>query len=116
MFHISPTNFFGVLAMAPMKVMKNVMKATKSSKPAKGKSMKLNKKNLKALPGGPTPMPLEEKIEMYQKKGCNNIDNFLSSLTTRQREALWQKFNYDRKADPKLCRSSSKGWININSS
>jgi hypothetical protein len=64
--------------------------------------MKLSKKNLKALPGGPTPMPLEEKIEMYQKKGCNNIDNFLSNLTTLQREALWQKVNYNRKADPKV--------------
>ena len=99
MFHISLTNFFGVLAMAPMKVMKKVMKTTKSSQPAEGKAMKLTKKNLKSLPGGPTPTPLEEKIEMYQKKGCNNIDNFSSNLTTLQREALWQKFNYNRKAD-----------------
>ena len=49
--------------MAPMKVMKKVMKTTKSSQPAKGKAMKLTTKNLKSLPGGPTPMPLEEKIE-----------------------------------------------------
>ena len=74
-----------------------VMKKAKVSVKSKGKAMKLNKKNLAALP---QPMALEQKIEMYQKKGCTNIDSFLSNLTKEQREALWQKFNYNRKADP----------------
>ena len=92
--------------MAPMKVMKSmkVKKATQASPKAmkvkpKGKSMKLTQKNLKALPGGNAPMALDAKIELYQRKGCNNIDNFLTNLSKEQREALWQKFNYNRKAD-----------------
>ena len=86
---------FCVCAMAPMKV-KKVMKKGNVSGKSKGKAMKLTKKNLDALP---QPMALEQKIELYQKKGCNNIDNFLSNLSKEQRESLWQKFNYNRKAD-----------------
>lgn len=89
---------FCVCAMAPMKVQK-VMKKANVSRKSKGKAMKLTKENLDALP---QPMALEQKIELYQKKGCNNIDNFLSNLSKEQREALWQKFNYNRKADPNV--------------
>ena len=98
--------------MAPksaMKVMK-FMKATSGSSKKKptGKSMKLTRKNLATLPGGHEGMPLEAKIELYQKKGCNNIDNFLSNLNKEQRGALWQKFNYNRKADPAVLDIWSK--------
>jgi len=85
--------------MAPMKkVMKAVMKAAKKGK-TQGKKKKLSTQNLSKHAAGSQPMDLQEKIELYQKKGCNNIDNFLSGLSKDQREALWQKFNYNRKSE-----------------
>lgn len=39
---------------------------------------------------------LDDKIALYQKKGADNIDGFLSSLSKEHRESLWQRFKYAR--------------------
>eukprot|EP00435_Cladocopium_sp_Y103_P036547 s2929_g9.t1 len=42
-------------------------------------------------------MSLEEKMEMFRKKGTD-IGSFLDSLTKHQREALWQRFSSARQS------------------
>ena len=44
------------------------------------------------------PMSLEEKMESFGKKGNQDVQQFLDSLTKNQREALWQRFASARAA------------------
>ena len=37
-------------------------------------------------------MSLEDKMELFQKRGAKDVGQFLDSLTKGQREALWQRF------------------------
>ena len=37
-------------------------------------------------------MSLEDKMELFRKKGNKDVGSFLDSLTKQQREALWQRF------------------------
>ena len=77
--------------MAPKKNMK-VMKA-----------MKVKKAHLKR-PSADLDLPkkegmsLEEKMELFQKKGNQDVSSFLDSLTKSQRESLWHKFSAARSA------------------
>lgn len=41
-------------------------------------------------------MSLEEKMEQWQKKGNQDINQFLDSLTATQRESLWGRFSRAR--------------------
>ena len=71
--------------MAPQKNMK-VMKA-----------MKVKKAHLKRpsadldLPKKDQGMSLEEKMELFKKKGNQDVSSFLDSLTKTQRESLWHR-------------------------
>ena len=48
-----------------------------------------------ALPNE-TGMSLEDKMEQWQKKGNQDINQFLDSLTATQRESLWGRFSRAR--------------------
>lgn len=41
-------------------------------------------------------MSLEEKMAAFQKKGSQDVGQFLDTLTKGQREALWQRFSSAR--------------------
>lgn len=78
-------------------VMKKVMKqATTLKKP----SGQLSVASLKKL-GEAT---LDDKIALYQKKGADNIDAFLSTLSKEHRESLWQRFKYARQENMNLAK------------
>ena len=47
--------------------------------------------NLGTLKDKNQPMSLEEKMESFGKKGNQDVQQFLDSLTKNQREALWQR-------------------------
>jgi len=86
---------------APMKhaVMKKAMKHATSlvmKKPAG----RLTDAKLKDL-GEAT---LDDKIALYQKKGADNIDGFLTTLSKEHRESLWQRFKYARQENPGLAK------------
>jgi hypothetical protein len=82
---------------------KSPAKGNKS--PAQGQSLAQgqNTKGLKrpaavqtlALPNE-SGMPLEDKMEQWQKKGNQDINQFLDSLTATQRESLWGRFSRAR--------------------
>lgn len=54
--------------------------------------------NLGTLKDKNQPMSLEEKMESFGKKGNQDVQQFLDSLTKNQREALWQRFASARAA------------------
>lgn len=54
--------------------------------------------NLRTLKDKNQPMSLEEKMESFGKKGNQDVQQFLDSLTKNQREALWQRFASARAA------------------
>ena len=85
-------------AMAPMKVIKNVMNMFR--KHVLKKPAALNPKSLNSL-GVAT---LDDKIGHYQKKGSNTIDSFLGSLSKEHRESLWQRFKYARQENKDLAK------------
>ena len=37
-------------------------------------------------------MSLDDKMDLFRKKGNKDVGSFLDSLTKQQREALWQRF------------------------
>ena len=54
-------------------------------------AMKVLKLNLKR-PAAAEAMPLDDKMELFQKRGSKDVQQFLDGLTKGQREALWQRF------------------------
>ena len=68
------------------------------------KAMKVKKAHLKRpsadldLPKKDQVMSLEEKMELFKKKGNQDVSSFLDSLTKTQRESLWHKFSAARSA------------------
>ena len=78
------------------KVVRKKAKKVAKKKPAS----KLNPQNLKVLGEA----SLDDKIEVYQKKGGDSIDAFLSSLSKEHRESLWQRFKYARQENPDLAK------------
>ena len=68
------------------------------------KAMKVKKAHLKRpsadldLPKKDQGMSLEEKMELFKKKGNQDVSSFLDSLTKTQRESLWHKFSAARSA------------------
>jgi len=111
----------GAKAMNTMKAMKT-MKAQKA-----GKGMKAPIKAMKADPaekpgkgkqgdkkGGKKPkvdmsqMSLDEKIKHYMslKPAEQNIDNFLSDLSEKDNQRLWQRYAYARRTDEKAQKSN----------
>lgn len=54
-------------------------------------AMKVLKLNLKR-PAAAEAMSLDDKMELFQKRGSKDVQQFLDGLTKGQREALWQRF------------------------
>ena len=77
--------------MAPKAMKAKAMKAH-----AAMKVMNLHLKRPAASGLGALPskegMSLEEKMELFKKKGNQDVSAFLDGLTKQQREALWQRF------------------------
>ena len=79
-------------------VMKSSMKASTKAVSHKRPAGKLSAKQLDKLGQA----SLDDKIELYAKKGADNIDGFLGSLGKEHRESLWQRFKYARQENPGL--------------
>ena len=62
----------------------------KGKGPAKGPAMRKPASALK-LPKDEG-LSLEDKMEIFHKKGSQDVNGFLGSLTQQQREALWGRF------------------------
>ena len=64
-------------------------------------STSLNQKNLAALAQDPSEvaLSLDEKIKQFEKKP-GDINTWLARLSKQEREAVWKRFEYDRKAVP----------------
>ena len=77
--------------MAPKAMKAKAMKA-----PGAMKVLALHLKRPAASALGDLPakegMSLEDKMELFRKKGNKDVSSFLDSLTKQQREALWQRF------------------------
>ena len=84
----------------------------KGKGPAKGPAMRKPASALK-LPKAEG-LSLEDKMEIFHKKGSQDVNGFLDSLTQQQREALWGRFARARESlkDPqcdKLWNEHCKG-------
>ena len=84
----------------------------KGKGPAKGPAMRKPASALK-LPKAEG-LSLEDKMEIFHKKGSQGVNGFLDSLTQQQREALWGRFARARESlkDPqcdKLWNEHCKG-------
>ena len=81
----------GLCRMAP-KAMKG--KAMKAPGAMKVLNLHLKRPAASGLEGLPPKegMSLEDKMELFKKKGNQDVSSFLDSLTKQQREALWQRF------------------------
>ena len=76
----------GKLTTSPAKG-KGPAKGTAMKKPASAKALSLPKDE---------GLSLEEKMDAFQKKGSQSVNEFLDSLTQPQREALWGRFSRAR--------------------
>ena len=78
----------GKLTTSPAKG-KGPAKGTAMKKPASAKALSLPKDE---------GLSLEEKMDAFQKKGNQSVNEFLDSLTQPQREALWGRFSRARES------------------
>ena len=110
------SNSFSAIIPAIMPAMKKVMKVFPKKVAAVDAAMKvlpmktlvkkrpstsLNKKNLAALEQDPeqVSLSLDDKISQFEKKP-GDINTWLARLSKQEREAVWKRFEYDRKAVP----------------